>query len=112
MKHIIQEGLRTLSNLVSPREETDLEALWQDTGGSCRVERPAQWQDSSVDISVIIPCYNNAPYLKKSIQSVLDQQGSFTLEAVVIDDGSTDETPEILARFQGDPRVVLHRQEN
>ena len=112
MKYIIHEGCKTLSNLFSPRVETDLEALWQDTGGSCRVERPARWLDSGVDISVIIPCYNNAPYLEKSIGSVLDQQGSFTLEAVVIDDGSTDETPEILARFQGDPRVVLHRQEN
>ena len=112
MNRLLREGTVALRNLLSPRKETALDSIWQDTGGSCRVERPAQWQDSSVDISVIIPCYNNAPYLKKSIQSVLDQQGSFTLEAVVIDDGSTDETPEILAQFRGDPRVVLHRQEN
>ena len=61
MNRLLREGTVALRNLLSPRKETALDSIWQDTGGSCRVERPAQWQDSSVDISVIIPCYNNAP---------------------------------------------------
>lgn len=112
MKNILKEAAVTLGNLLSPREETPLEALWKDTGGSCLVERPAGWERATVDVSVIIPCYNNAKYLGKSLRSVLEQRGDFTFEAVVIDDGSTDETPELLEAFRGDPRVVLRRQEN
>ena len=112
MKHILKEGLVTLGNLLSPREHTALEDIWPDTGGSCWVERPAGWESSAVDISVIIPCYNNARYVTDSIRSVLNQAGDFTFEALVIDDGSTDNTPALLEQFRGDPRVVLRRQEN
>lgn len=112
MNKLIREGIMALGNLLSPKKETALETIWQDTGGSCLTQRPGDWGNSTVDISVIIPCYNNARYLEKSIRSVLDQQGDFSFEAVIVDDGSTDETPEILAQFRQDPRVVLCRQEN
>ncbi len=50
-------------------------------------------------VSVIIPAYNRAGTLKKAIDSVLNQ--SFKdFELIVIDDGSTDETLEILRDYQ------------
>lgn len=61
-------------------------------------------------ISVIIPSYNHAEYVGEAIQSVLDQ--TFTdFELVVVDDGSTDHTQEILANFR-DPRLRSIRQAN
>ena len=52
-------------------------------------------------VTVIIPTYNRAHYLGASIQSVLDQTcGDF--ELLVVDDGSTDRTQEVLLRFQED----------
>ena len=60
-------------------------------------------------ISVVIPTYNNAPYLGAALDSVLSQ--SFRdCEIVVVDDGSTDETAQVLARY-GD-RVRCHSQVN
>jgi len=67
-------------------------------------------------ISVIIPAYNRASYLKEAIQSVLDQDYfagldlSSLFELLVIDDGSTDNTKEIVSAF-GD-RVKYHYQVN
>jgi glycosyltransferase involved in cell wall biosynthesis len=57
-------------------------------------------------LSVIIPTYNAGPYLAESIDSVLGQVVADD-EVIVVDDGSTDETPEILARYGGRLSVVM-----
>jgi glycosyltransferase involved in cell wall biosynthesis len=58
-------------------------------------------------ISVIVSVYNAAPYLRASVESILSQ----TLEdweLIIVDDGSTDESAEVAARFR-DSRVRLFR---
>jgi len=56
-------------------------------------------------VSVLVKSYNHATYVRQTIESVLSQ--SFQdFEIVVTDDGSTDETPDILRSFD-DPRVRL-----
>jgi glycosyltransferase involved in cell wall biosynthesis len=57
-------------------------------------------------ISVIIPTYNRASFLKEAIQSVLSQDyfardATVPFEFLVIDDGSTDNTEEIVKSFRG-----------
>lgn len=61
-------------------------------------------------VSVIIPAYNYARYLPDAIASALAQSWS-PMEVIVVDDGSTDETPALLAGIQ-DPRLRVIRQEN
>ncbi len=60
-------------------------------------------------ISVVTPCYNGAAYIGQTIASVLAQTHA-PREIIVVDDGSTDESAEIIASF-GDP-VRLIRQKN
>lgn len=63
-------------------------------------------------ISVIVPVYNNAPYLEQCLTSILSQTYS-ALEIICVNDGSTDESPEILHRIaQRDPRITVLSQEN
>src|ERR1700728_4898735 len=60
-------------------------------------------------VSVIIPSFNRAHCIAASVESVLAQ--SFQdFELIVVDDGSTDETQQVLARF-GD-RIRVIRQDN
>lgn len=61
-------------------------------------------------ISVIIPAYNGEVTLAETLRSVLNQTHGH-LEVVVIDDGSTDGTAEIVEGFT-DPRLTLHRFTN
>lgn len=63
-------------------------------------------------ISVIVPCYNLAGYLEKCMDSILGQTYE-NLEVIAIDDGSIDETPQILAKYaKKDHRVIFLHQEN
>jgi glycosyltransferase involved in cell wall biosynthesis len=61
-------------------------------------------------VSVVIPTYNYARFLGEAIQSVLDQTYK-DLEIIVVDDGSTDNTGEVVSSFT-DARVKYLRQEN
>ena len=114
---LLREGARTAGNLLQPKMNIvdgfqTLETIWPDTKGECYVDRPADWltPEDPVSLSVIIPAYNNAPFLRDCLDSVLGQKTVFSFEAVVIDDGSTDETPEILKEYVG--RITAVRQEN
>lgn len=61
-------------------------------------------------VSVIIPTYNRAGFIHKAVDSVLAQT-YHNFELIVVDDGSTDETAAIIARYR-DKRLVYLSQEN
>jgi glycosyltransferase involved in cell wall biosynthesis len=63
-------------------------------------------------VSVVIPTFNRANLLPRAIGSVLAQDHG-NLEVIVVDDGSTDETPAVMAeQMASDPRVRYIRQDN
>jgi glycosyltransferase involved in cell wall biosynthesis len=60
-------------------------------------------------VSCIIPAYNAEQWLGEALRSVFDQTYE-PVEAIVVDDGSTDHTPEVIASFG--ERVIGLRQPN
>lgn len=64
------------------------------------------------EVSVIIPVYNNERYIEECVRSVQNQTFA-DLEMIVINDGSTDGSGEILERIlREDKRIRLFHQEN
>ncbi|MEM4724269.1 MAG: glycosyltransferase family A protein, partial [Candidatus Hadarchaeum sp.] len=61
-------------------------------------------------VSVIIPCYNHGHYLPCAVNSVMAQTFA-DWEAIIVDDGSTDNTREVAAQFT-DSRVRYIYQDN
>ena len=61
-------------------------------------------------VSVVVPTYDSARFLGKAIQSVLDQTFQ-DWELIVVDDGSTDNTRDVVAAFR-DARIRYVHQEN
>jgi len=62
-------------------------------------------------VSVVIATYNMGRYLPQAVQSVLGQSYA-NLDLQIVDDGSTDDTPSMLRRWDGHPRVRIHSQAN
>jgi glycosyltransferase involved in cell wall biosynthesis len=61
-------------------------------------------------ISVVVDTYQQGAFLAEAVESVLAQDVEHPVEVIVVDDGSTDGTTEILARYA--QRVTVIRQEN
>lgn len=60
--------------------------------------------------SVVIPLYNKEPHIERTINSVLSQTIS-DFEIIVVNDGSTDKSPNVVKNFK-DPRIRLIHQQN
>jgi glycosyltransferase involved in cell wall biosynthesis len=62
--------------------------------------------------SVVIPCFNYARYLPDCLDSIFQQVDAPEFEVIAVNDGSTDETAEILDGIR-DPRlIVVHNERN
>lgn len=61
------------------------------------------------DVSVLVPVWNGAPYLAEALESALNQSRP-PREIIVVDNGSTDDTPKIIERYAG--RVRAYRNES
>jgi glycosyltransferase involved in cell wall biosynthesis len=63
-------------------------------------------------VSVVMSVFNDAAYLRRAIDGILSQTG-VDLEFIIVDDGSSDESPRILAEYAArDHRVRVIRQDN
>ncbi len=61
-------------------------------------------------VTIYMPTYNHAKYIRQAVDSVSNQTYPH-FELLIIDDGSTDETPQIIAQYD-DPRIRYIRQEH
>lgn len=71
---------------------------------------PIQYTDKPL-ISIIIPSFNCAEYLPKAIDSVLNQTYQ-DFEIIIVDDGSTDNTKDILKSYIEKGKIIYIYQEN
>jgi dolichol-phosphate hexosyltransferase len=60
-----------------------------------------------VKLSILMPVYNEAETVEVVVKRVLDVSYPCDVELVIVDDGSSDATPALLARVD-DPRVTVH----
>lgn len=72
--------------------------------GTPTADRPS----GTPTVTVVIPCYNYAGFLPAAVASAFDQPGC-AVDVVVVDDASTDATPEVAAALAADPRVRVFR---
>lgn len=95
---------------LSPTHQTARKRL-DSRASNLSAETSPEWRADSVqcNVSVIVPTFNRAPLLRECLESLLAQTVS-PREILVVDDGSGDNTAEVVASFG--ERVAYLRQEN
>ena len=63
-------------------------------------------------ISFIIPTYNSASTIKRAINSILNQTANIKYEIIIVDDGSKDNTDQVLKCYESDERIKYYKKEN
>lgn len=66
-----------------------------------------------VDLTICVPMYNAETYIEDLLRAIDRQETDYSFEAILVDDGSTDRTAEVVSRYIKDKEhFVLIRQEN
>lgn len=66
---------------------------------------------SEIPVSIVLPTYNRAGKVGKAVESVLAQTYPY-FELIVVDDGSTDDTEQIIRSYHDDRIVYYKMQQN
>lgn len=90
-----------------------LHSIHPDVGSSCiRKTDNINIVKPDFDLDIIIPVYNVAKFLTECIESVLYQQTRFRFHVTIVNDGSTDNSRQILMQYEKNDRVTIIDQEN
>ena len=65
-----------------------------------------------LDLSIIIITWNAEQYVKKCLDSVLESTRKISKEIIIIDNGSTDSTPQLLKEYQSEDFILIFQNKN
>ena len=71
-----------------------------------------EWPRPDYDLSIIIPVYNADRFLERCLDSVINQKTRFSYHVIVVNDGSSDNSADILVRYRDIVSVTIIDQEN
>ena len=88
-----------------------LNSIYKNCDNSCiTTEREVS---SEYDLQIIIPAYNTEKYIGRCMESAIAAQtGKYKILITVVNDGSTDSTPDILEKYSGRKDIEIINQEN
>ena len=69
-------------------------------------------KDKNIDLSIIIPVYNAEAYVTTCVNSIINNNWKYSYEIILINDGSTDDTQNILNQFKDIKNIHIFYQEN
>ena len=93
-----------------PREQPRLTWITADDAITIPAPVSTSLRAKPVKLSILMAAYNEENTVERAIEEILHIDFPCEIELIVVDDGSTDDTPVLLSRVT-DPRVTIHRQQ-
>lgn len=87
-----------------------LQSYSPDPGNSCIYKHDFHAPDC--DVEVIVPCYNVERYVCQCLDSIISQQTHYSFFVTIVNDGSTDATRSLLAKYEHLPNIRIIDQSN
>ena len=107
--HLLNDVMRDMTIFIGLI--TLLWALFAGWGRYYNYRKPPDWHPEKV--SVLVPAWNESKVIRRTVESILSYTYPFELELVIVDDGSTDNTWEILQQLATEyPSVKIYDKEN
>lgn len=89
-----------------------LSLLNPDKGSFCLCRNEIAPKEERVNLEIIIPVYNTEQYAAECIESALNQNTKYSYRVIIVNDGSTDRSSDVINRYASDSRVRIIQQEN
>lgn len=89
-----------------------LNSYSQDPNSSCYIDMNNDVIGGGTDLSIIIGTYNNERFLKRCLDSVFNQKTQYSFQVIVVNDGSTDNTSDVLKNFFPHENLLVVNQKN
>lgn len=106
--HILFHRNRT-SNLMNYNEALQNINTVNKMDKYCLKNKVIKINNSNVDLSIIVPVYNAEIYLKKCLDSLINQNTHYKYEIICVNDGSSDNSLNILSEYKN---IILINQDN
>lgn len=68
--------------------------------------------NKKIDLSIVVPVYNYVHVLEKNIDSIINQKTKYNYDIILVDDGSTDGSAELIKKYEENTNVKVVHQEN
>lgn len=101
------------SHIIEPDYENSMNYLMsQNKMADTEIFRNNELNEIKYDLKIIVPAYNVEKYLDDCVQSIISQETKYSFIVVLVDDGSTDETRNIVDKYTSSKLVQVAHQEN
>ena len=91
--------------------ESYLNDLCLDPNNSCIYNNTIS-SNPQYDLQIVIPVYNAEKFIEECIESALNQSTRYLYKIILVNDGSTDNSPEIIQRYESRENVEIINQRN
>lgn len=93
-------------NITWEEGERYLNSLWLKKQTSCLTHNTVA-TTPQYDLQIIVPCFNVAEYIEECIDSILNQKTGYNYKVIIVNDGSTDNTRQLLKRYESINNVII-----